>query len=1046
MRDGEPAKALHHATPQADGQSLARLLRTGASAVYAASDPAEAFQWVIDLVCEYTGWPLGHVLWRDPVDPAGLAAQVWHDGDPLKHAGFIAASEAAEVLPGVGLTATVVRSQELAWVPDVRSDGDDPRWTHAAAAGLVGTIAVPIVSRGGVEGVMEYFSVELMEPSPGYLDLLTNIGIHLGTVLDRARAQHSLEDSEIRFRNLVESAPDALVVVNRDGTIVLVNEETERMSGYSRQQLIGMTVDSLVPEALRAGHVEHRSRYGAEPRRRPMGRGQNLVLLRADGTEVSVDISLSPVGGSEGSLVAASVRDLSDRYRADEAVRASERRLAEAQRLAGIGSWSWQVSGDELAWSGELNRMYGMADESGTGSLSGYLERVHPDDFSRVAWVISQAVATLQPFEAEHRILAAGGEVRWVRVHGDVVESRDGVAIRFSGYVRDTTEQRRAEDRRNRAQEDLAGQQLMLERIVRGEPLAATLAALCRQAEARYPGARCSVLLVDEAGLVLRDGAGPSLPAEFRRLIDGLPVAVGQGACGSAASLGRVVVVEDALAHPYTTAFTDAALAYGLRSVWSYPLKNAAGEVLGTFAVYRAVTHTPSEEEVQRFAAVGNIAALAIERNQAEAALARAAQVDPLTGLPNRARFFEHLRRCLCEPDARVAVMFLDLDGFKWINDSLGHPAGDRILVEVASRFERVIGAESVVARFGGDEFTVLIEDASPARIDEAAEAVRSAFTEPFVLDGGEFFLSVSVGIARNEGTTDPYRLVRDADTAMYAAKESGRASRVVFDSRMRERAVQRVTLESSIRRAIERDEFVIHFQPILDIRTGQWAGAEALVRWRHPELGLTGPGQFIPLAEETGLILPLGARILEHTTEEVANWDVGLPDLYVSTNISAIQLSDPTLATQILQALDRHEIPVRLLVVEVTESAVMHQIEKARAVLDEIVSYGIRLFIDDFGTGYSSISRLAELPVTGLKIDHSFTTRLGSDDRAEPILAAIIDLAHALDLQVVAEGIENEYALGRLRELGCDFGQGYHLGRPAPSAELGEMLLRRPL
>ena len=864
--------------------------------------------------------------------------------------------------------------------------------------------------------------------------------------LDRARAQHSLEDSEVRFRNLVESAPDALVVVDRDGTVVLVNEETERLTGYSRHQLIGMTVDAMVPGALRAGHAEHRSGYVAEPRRRPMGRGQDLVLLRADGMEVAVDISLSPVGGSDGSLVAASLRDRSDRNRADEAVRTSERRLAEAQRLAGIGSWSWQVSGDELSWSGELNRMYGMPGEAGSGSLAGYLERVHPDDFSRVARVISQAVGSLQPFEAEHRILAAGGDVRWMRVHGDVTESRDGVAVRFSGYVKDTTDQRRAEDRRNRAQEDLAGQQLMLERIVRGEPLAATLAALCRQAEARYSGARCSVLLVDEAGQALRDGAGPSLPAEFRRLIDGMPVGVGHGACGTAASLGRVVVVEDALSHPYTTAFTEAVLAYGLRSVWSYPLKNAAGEVLGTFAVYRAVTHTPSEEEVQRFAAVGNIAALAIERNQAEAALARAAQVDPLTGLPNRARFLEHLHRCLSEPAARVAVMFLDLDGFKWINDSLGHPAGDRILVEVASRFERVIGAGSVVARFGGDEFTVLIEDASPARIDEAAEAVRAAFTDPFVLDGGEFFLSVSVGIARNDGATDAYPLVRDADTAMYAAKESGRASRVVFDSRMRERAVQRVTLESSIRRAIERDEFVMHFQPILDIATGQWAGAEALVRWRHPQLGLTGPGQFIPLAEETGLILPLGARILEHTVADVAHWDVGVPDLYVSANISVVQLSDPTIATQILQALDRHELAARLLVVEVTESAVMHQVEKARAVLDEIVSYGVRIFIDDFGTGYSSISRLGELPVTGLKIDQSFTTRLGIDSRAESILAAIIDLAHALDLQVVAEGIETEYALGRLRELGCDLGQGYHLGRPAPPAELGEMLLRRPL
>ena len=286
--------------------------------------------------------------------------------------------------------------------------------------------------------------------------------------------------------------------------------------------------------------------------------------------------------------------------------------------------------------------------------------------------------------------------------------------------VRDITELRRNEHQRERAQEDLESQQGVLERIARNEPLAVTLEALCRYIEHRYDGTRCSILLADHEAGVLRHAAAPSLPDAFRRAIDGLPIGEGAGACGTAAALGELVVVEDTLRHPYTSAFVVLAEAHELRSVWSHPLMNVHDKVLGTFAVYRREPHQPDDEEMHLVLGTGGLAALAIEREEAERLLTAAANVDPLTGLPNRAWFRERLTSCLGGDDCSIAVMFLDLDRFKWINDSLGHPAGDKILVEVAARLEQAVGTDHAIARFGGDEFTVLIE-----RRDAGADLAR---------------------------------------------------------------------------------------------------------------------------------------------------------------------------------------------------------------------------------------------------------------------------------------------------------------------------------
>jgi diguanylate cyclase (GGDEF)-like protein/PAS domain S-box-containing protein len=722
----------------------------------------------------------------------------------------------------------------------------------------------------------------------------------------------------------------------------------------------------------------------------------------------------------------------------------SEASLAEAQRLAALGSWSWDVIPDVITWSEELYRIYGL-NPGAPISFDDYLGRIHPDDRTWVAAAVTRTVESLGRYEHEYRLLHDDGTVGWVAARGEVADHRDGVARRLVGFCQDISARKEAEQRHLELQADLSGQERILERIARGEPLNATLAALCGAFESRYADAFCSILRYDAEHGVLRHAAGPSLSATFTAAIDGLPVEVGQGACGTAAASMEPVIVEDTLVDPLTESFVELAAAEGLRSVWSTPLRDLAGALTGTFAVYRRHPHRPDQSEMDSLRAAGSLATIALERHGTELALTAAAQLDPLTDLPNRAQFLEQLNRRLARQGARVGVLFLDLDRFKWINDSLGHPAGDKVLVEVAERLRAVVPASDLLARFGGDEFTVMVADASPERLDAVAESVAKAFAEPFILDSGEFYLSVSTGIAVNEDETDGFELVRDADAAMFSAKERGRACHAMFDQTLRDRAVARLTLESDLRRAIERDEIVLHYQPILDLATGQWAGVEALARWEHPTHGLVGPDSFIPMAEETGLIIPLGLQILEMAVAQAGRLAAAGHDLTVAANLSVIQLTDPTFAAEVEAVLDHHGVEPRRLVLEVTESAVMEELEIAHDALARIAALGVHLVVDDFGTGYSSIARLGELPVVGLKIDKSFTTRLGTDQTVERVFGAITDLAHALNLSVVAEGVETAHMLTLIGDLGCNFGQGYHLGRPVPADQLGAILDAAP-
>jgi diguanylate cyclase (GGDEF)-like protein len=427
---------------------------------------------------------------------------------------------------------------------------------------------------------------------------------------------------------------------------------------------------------------------------------------------------------------------------------------------------------------------------------------------------------------------------------------------------------------------------------------------------------------------------------------------------------------------------------------------------------------------------------------------------DPLTGLPNRRLYLQRLddalQRGLQDSRARpVAVAFLDLDNFKYINDSLGHHVGDALLVGVSERLAGTLRPEDMTARFGGDEFALLCLDVE----DEAAalaigERINAALEQPFAVDGYELHVSASVGVAlAREGEDNGDSLLRDADAAMYAAKQHGRARCELFGEPLRERATERLVLENDLRRAIERDELQVFYQPIVALGSGQVKGVEALVRWLHPERGMVSPLEFISIAEDTGLIVPIGEFVLDQALGQIAAWDADggpLAGVYASVNVSARQLPNSALLLMVDRTLARHSVDPGRLTLELTESVLMEQGLAPTATMSALRQLGVRLALDDFGTGYSSLSYLQRFPLDVLKIDRAFVSGIGSKGREEAITGAIVTMAGALGISVVAEGIETVTQLNALQELGCPLGQGYLFARPAPPAELLDSLDRR--
>jgi diguanylate cyclase (GGDEF)-like protein/PAS domain S-box-containing protein len=487
-------------------------------------------------------------------------------------------------------------------------------------------------------------------------------------------------------------------------------------------------------------------------------------------------------------------------------------------------------------------------------------------------------------------------------------------------------------------------------------------------------------------------------------------------------------------------------------------LRGAERDTTGAETAYRRADGTYGWALIQRTRihdAAGGISHSVVHvvdltaRRDAEALLQHQANHDPVTGLPNRFYLNQRIRSALdlTPPGQRVAVLFIDLDNFKVVNDSLGHEAGDTLLRLVAQRLRAALGERDVLARFGGDEFCVLLDAVHEEDVAlEAADRLRSTLRAPFLLDEQQRFISASIGVSLSEASSmDADALVRDSDAAMYLAKERGKGRSALFDASLRERAWMRLDLEAGLRAALANGELVLHYQPEIDLATGRTVACEALVRWHHPRRGLVPPADFIPLAETSGLIVPMGEWVLDEACRQAAAWRAdgsAGADLVMAVNLSPRQLSADGLTATVAATLERHGLPADRLCLEITESVIMADPAAATATLRELKALGVQLAIDDFGTGYSSLGHLKQLlPVDVLKIDRSFVRDIATSDEGQAIVAAVVDLASKLGVTTVAEGVEEPAQADILRELRCSVGQGYMWSRPRPADELFEPL-----
>jgi diguanylate cyclase (GGDEF)-like protein len=651
----------------------------------------------------------------------------------------------------------------------------------------------------------------------------------------------------------------------------------------------------------------------------------------------------------------------------------------------------------------------------------------------------ARVISTGQSGQVEYQV-RDGRSVRWLLTVMAVAERKGEEVTHICGYTCDVTARKRLEDRRQADSQSLGAYRAVLDRIARGEPLAETLSAGAAWIDAQLQGPGCAVLLVDRQEGLMRQVAGPSLGPGFAELVDGLRVGEGFGPWGAAAARGEPVIVAGLQREGGANGFAARLEQLGVRSLWATPLYRTGGdEVIAVIACYQSTASRPRKRELELVASMGQLLSLAVEHESVAERLRQESNVDPLTGTLNRTRFMELINQRLTS--SPVAVICLEIDRFKPLRLTLGQHAGDQLLAEVGRRLIKVAGPTGLVGHFSSDEFALMVDAPEEDAVRAVTGEIADAFKLPFVPEDTEFVLSLSLGIAYSDGATGAYALVRDAAAAMHAARAEGFGRQRVFDHRVAAQLFDRVNGEAELRHALSEDQFVLHFQPLLRLSDRVWDRAEALVRWQHPTRGLVAPGEFIPLAEQAGLMVALGERVLELAIAQAKLWARSLPGIQLSVNVSGIQLGRASFGDRVLELLDAAGLPPATLLFEVTESAILQDVGAARATIMRLREAGIRTALDDFGTGYSSLARLGELPITGVKIDRAFVAGLGNDDKARAIFEAIAQIVRAHGLLIIAEGIEDERALSEIAALGCDFVQGYHLCRPGPAEVIAPVL-----
>jgi diguanylate cyclase (GGDEF)-like protein/PAS domain S-box-containing protein len=675
----------------------------------------------------------------------------------------------------------------------------------------------------------------------------------------------------------------------------------------------------------------------------------------------------------------------------------SQSSLSEAQRIAKLGNWELDPLTHELKWSDETYRIFGLTKTQFDVSYKAFLEACHPDDVALVTKTYEESLRDRTTYDLIHRVTTPEGSTKYVHERGETRYDAQGNALKTVGTVQDVTA-----------------------RVLAEEKL------------------RLSSVVVENTGEAIMITDTRHKIVSVNRAFENI---TGYQTTEVLGKNPNMLIKSDYHDAAFFNALSQQVRATG---TWQGEIWNRRnnGEAFPAWSTVTAVRDAMGNATnyVTVFSDISSI-------KQSQARLDYLAYHDPLTALPNRLLLndrIEHALQRAAREERQVGVLFLDLDHFKTINDSLGHPVGDRLLKQVARRIKGLVREEDTVSRLGGDEFIILLEDVDDTRtLGKLAQKIIESFREPFSIEPHELQLGVSVGISvyPRDGS-DGATLIKNADAAMYRAKEEGRNDYQFYTTELTTAAFERLTLETALRQALKREELVLHYQPQYALATGKLLGAEALIRWRHEELGLISPDKFISVAEESGLISSIGEWVLHHACVQLRHWHAaGLPIGTIAVNVSGKQFQRGRFADVVKSALDASGLAAHHLELELTESAIMQEAERGVNVLHELNDLGVTIAIDDFGTGYSSLSYLKNLPVHKLKIDRSFVRDIPQDANDEAITRAVIALGHSLQLAVLAEGVETKEQQAFLKTQGCHEAQGFLYSKPIGAGDFPALL-----
>ncbi|MBI5919396.1 MAG: EAL domain-containing protein [Nitrosomonadales bacterium] len=827
--------------------------------------------------------------------------------------------------------------------------------------------------------------------------VISSLFLYRAVFVDSVRAPLKLaQDNEARFRQLMESAPDGILILGEDGIIAAANEMTEQIFHYRRTELIGQPIELLLPESARADHIAKRDAYIAHAQTRRMGAQTELTGLTSFGNEVSVDVSLSPLKTDGGAWIMCVVRDISARKVVEEQLR------RQGQELRAIADNTPDIIS---RFDRQLRRVY----------VNQAITRVdgRPREFylNKTFRELGKSDEFTGIWERHLEAVFTTGQEAEFEFHYDSVNGRRYYMARLVPELKPDG---------------------VVEHVIAIAP------EITDRIHAEAESKRLASILEVAPALVC-------ITSPQHRMVYLNPAGYEMLGVDRAVAVSGKMNMLHFLPHWAVRRWLEEAIPEA-ESKGFWRGENAIMRLDGTElpVMQTVIAHRDEQGELLHFS---NIIQDFSERKRLEDQLSHQATHDVLTGLPNRVLLLDRLRQGTIHAARNgrsLAVLFLDLDHFKNINDTLGHFVGDELLRQVAARLKSVLRRGDTLGRLGGDEFAVVLEDInSKEDVLLLADKLLAQFSVPFMLHDRLLYIGSSVGLTIfPEDNQLPDDLLRHADIAMYAAKKRGRGTYCVYTPDMNADMQRRMEILESLRSAVLNEEFILHYQPKIDLATGKMCGMEALVRWIHPEKGMIPPDTFIPLAEESGLILPLGQWVLKTACAQNKAWqDAGLSPLRVAVNLSARQFGEEGLAEKVADTLAETGLNPSFLELEITESMLMENAEESLRTLYQIRDQGVVLSIDDFGTGYSSLGYLRQFPVDYVKIDRSFVMEAPFNANDAAIASAIISMAHNLGLKVVAEGVETAQHVEFLRRFLCDEMQGYFFSRPLPTEAFTELL-----